>query len=412
MDEIDRTVPNGQIEGVCDPRFRAVADEFERNFVERDEVGASVCLRLDGETVVDLWGGLADPSTQTPWSRDTISIIFSCTKGAVAISAHVLASRGLLDIEAPVSKYWPEFAKNGKQDASVRMMLDHSVGLPAFKTPVKPGGCCDWDYMVELLAAEAPFWKPGTRNGYHMINFGWTTGELVRRVSGKSLGAFFRDEIAEPLGIDFWIGLPEEHESRVAPVIPFVPKPGADLGAFTRALLADPQSIQALSLLNTGGFNPNERACHAAEIGGAGGISNARGLAGLYAPFACGGSLDGRSFVDAAQLTRMSEISVATNEDATLLIPTRFSLGFMKSMDNRRRHLGDRDSTILSSAAFGHVGAGGSIGFADPRERLSLGYSMNRMGQGILLNDRGQALVDATYRALGYASCDAGVWLK
>ncbi|MFQ5699220.1 MAG: serine hydrolase domain-containing protein [Myxococcota bacterium] len=412
MEEIQRTVPTGQIEGFCDPRFRAVAEEFERNFVERDEVGASVCLSLDGETIVDLWGGLADPSTQTPWGRDTISIVFSCTKGAVAISAHVLASRGALDIEAPVSKYWPEFARNGKEDATVRMMLDHSVGLPAFRTPVPPGGCCDWDTMVGLLADEAPFWKPGTRNGYHMINFGWTVGELVRRVGRSSLGEFFRDEIAEPLGIDFWIGLPEKHESRVAPIIPFVPEPGADLGTFMQTLVDDPQSIQALSLLNTGGFDPHARACHAAQIGGAGGISNARGLAGLYAPFACGGSLGGRRFVDAQQLTRMGEISVATNEDATLLLPTRFSLGFMKSMDNRRRARGDRDSVILSSAAFGHVGAGGSIGFADPRERLSLGYSMNRMGQGILLNERGQSLVDATYRALGYASCDAGVWVR
>jgi CubicO group peptidase (beta-lactamase class C family) len=292
------------------------------------------------------------------------------------------------------------------------MMLDHSVGVPVCRTPVKPGGAYDWDYMVELLADEQPFWKPGVRNGYHMINFGWTVGEIVRRVSGRSLGTFFREEIADPLGIDFWIGMPEEHEPRVAPMIPFMPTPEEPLGAFVLALLGDPQSIQALSLLNVGGFDPNSRAAHAAEVGGGGGISNARGLAGMYTPLANGGAQGDVKLVDERQLARMGEVSMATHEDATLLIPTRFALGFMKSMDNRKRASGDRDSAILSSAAFGHVGAGGSIGFADPAEGLAFGYSMNRMGNGIMLNPRGQALVDATYRALGYASNDSGVWAR
>jgi CubicO group peptidase (beta-lactamase class C family) len=176
--------------------------------------------------------------------------------------------------------------------------------------------------------------------------------------------------------------------------------------------MSDPTSIQGLSLLNTGGFDPNSRATHAAEIGGAGGISNARGLAGIYAPFALGGALGGVKLVDRKTLARMGEVSVATNEDATLLIPTRFALGFMKSMDNRRRARGDRDSAILSSAAFGHVGAGGSIGFADPEIGLSLGYSMNRMGAGLMLNERGQSLVDAAYRTLGFTSNESGVWVR
>lgn len=412
MEDIERDVPNGRIEGRCDGRFAALADEFERSFRERDEVGASVCVTLDGAPVVDLWGGLADSASGTPWKRDTVSIVFSCTKGATAICAHLLVAGGELELEAPVARYWPEFAKNGKQDATVRMMLDHSVGLPACRTPVRPGGCNDWEYMVELLANEEPFWKPGIRNGYHMINFGWTVGELVRRVSGRSLGTFFRQEIAEPLGLDFWIGLPASLEPRVAPVIPFVPQPGQEQGEFVTALLTDPQSIQALSLLNSGGFDPNNPACHAAEIGGAGGIGNARSLAGLYAPFACGGSLGGREFVDADHLARMGEVAVATNEDATLLIPSRFALGFMKSMDNRRLARVDRDSAILGPNAFGHVGAGGSIGFADPSERMSFGYSMNRMGQGILLNERGQALVDAAYRALGHRSNASGAWRR
>jgi CubicO group peptidase (beta-lactamase class C family) len=410
--EVKKDVPNGHIEGVCDPRFVAVAGEFESSFHERDEVGASVCVMLDGETVVDLWGGLADATTQRAWQRDTVSIVFSCTKGATAICAHLLASRGELDLEAPVRHYWPEFARNGKEHATVRMVLDHSVGLPALRTRVRPGGCNDWGYMVKLLEDEEPFWKPGIRNGYHMINFGWTVGELVRRVSGRSLGRFFREEVAAPLGLDFWIGLPEEIEPRVAPVIPWAPEPGAEAGEFVTRLVNDPDSIQALSLFNSGGFDPNDRACHAAEIGGAGGIANARSLAGMYAPFACGGSLGERKLVDTDALVRMGEVAVATNEDATLLIPTRFTLGFMKSMDNRNLARVDRDSAILGASAFGHVGAGGSIGFADPSERLSFGYSMNRMGKGILLNERGQSLVDASYRALGYRSNRSGVWAR
>ncbi len=290
----------------------------------------------------------------------------------------------------------------------LKMMLDHSVGLPACRTPLRWGGAYDWDYMVDVLANEEPFWKPGIRNGYHMINFGWTVGEIVRCVSGSSLGTFFRAQVARPLGIDFWIGLPEEREARVAPMMMFTPEAGERLTEFTQAIFGDPQSIPALSLLNGGGFDPNSREGHAAEIGGAGGISNARGLAGLYAPLAEGGG----QLVDRKQLTRMGEVAMATNEDATLLIPTRFALGFMKSMDNRKRAHGDRDSVILSAAAFGHVGAGGSIGSADPREGLASGYSMNRMGYGVLLNERGQSLVDAAYRALGYQSNASGVWTR
>jgi CubicO group peptidase (beta-lactamase class C family) len=408
---IQQDVPNGRIAGTCDERFAEVAREFARNFAERGEVGASVSLTLHGESVVDLWGGVADPATGLAWERDTLCIVFSCTKGATALCAHLLAARGELDLDAPVAEYWPEFAKRGKEAATVRMMLDHSVGVPVVSAPVKPLGAADWDQMIALLEAQEPFWRPGTRNGYHMINFGWTVGELVRRVGKKSLGAFFRDELAQPLGIDFWIGAPESVEARIAPMAFYKPAPGEGPGEFLTKVLSERDSIQGLSMLNLG-FDANSRVCHAAEIGGAGGISNARGLAGLYAPFACGGTLRGKTLVDAATLARMGEVAVATQEDATLLIPTRFALGFMKSMDNRRRRRGDRDSAILSSAAFGHVGAGGSIGFADPREELSFGYAMNQMGKGILLNERGQSLVDAAYRALGYTTNAPGVWVR
>ena len=404
--------PGARIEGRCDERSAEVGREFERNFAQRGELGASLCVMLGGDPVVDLWGGVADPARGTPWQRDTLSIVFSCTKGAVALCAHRLASLGKLDLDAPIRELWPELARDDKKDATVRMALDHTLGLPVFRTPLAPGDCTRWDTMVERLEAEPPFWKPGTRHGYHMVNFGWTVGELVRRASARSLGDFFREQIAEPLGLDFWIGLPEQHEPRVAPVSLSAPAPGTPLGEFTQALITQPQSLQALSLLNTGGFDPNSRACHAAQICGAGGITNARGLAGMYAPLANGGELGDVKLVDRDTLARMGQVSSATHEDATLLLPMRFALGFVKSIDNRRRARGDRDSAILSAAAFGHGGAGGSLGFADPEAGLSFGYTMNRMGLGVLLNERGQSLVDAVYRCLGYASNQSGCWTR
>ncbi len=404
-------------EGICKPGFERVAEAFLENFAARGEVGASVCLTVGGETVVDLWGGIADRKTDAPWTRDTVGIVFSCTKGATAICAHILASRGKLDLDAPVAELWPEFAANGKDRATIRMMLDHSVGVPALRAKVKDNGPYEWDYMTGRLAEEAPFWEPGTRNGYHGFTFGWTVGEMVRRAAGMSLGSFFQSEIAKPLGLDFWIGLPEEIEPRVAPIIPFVYKAGQAKSPFMIDLATKRDSPAALFFFNVGAWwtgGANTRAGHAAEIGAANGITNARGLAGMYAPLANGGG----KLVDGKTLARMGEVSMATHDDATLRIPTRFALGFMKSMDNRKRSIGaelfgpDVDSVIMGSAAFGHVGAGGSLGFADPVAGLSFGYTMNRMGPGLLMNERGQALVDAAYLSLGYTGKDGGVWVK
>ena len=405
------------VEGTCKPGFERVAEAFKANFDKNGEIGASVCLTVGGETVVDLWGGTADPKTGAPWNKDTVSIVFSCTKGATAICAHVLASRGKLDLDAPVAELWPEFAQNGKEHATTRMMLDHSVGVPALRTKVKDNGPYEWDYMTGLLANEAPFWEPGTRNGYHGFTFGWTVGEMVRRAAGVSLGTFFQNEVARPLGLDFWIGLPEEIEPRVAPIIAYAYKANEAKTPFMIDLATRRDSPAALFYFNVGAWRTggaNTRAGRAAEIGAANGITNARGLAGLYAPLANGGG----KLVDGKTLARMGEVSMATHDDATLRIPTRFALGFMKSMDNRRRSVGaklfgpDVDSVIMGSAAFGHVGAGGSLGFADPAAGLSFGYTMNRMGPGLLMNERGQALIDAAYLSLGYSNKDGGVWVK
>ncbi len=394
MEELACAVPTGELRGIYEAPWTGVVDTFVRNFVERSEVGASLCVVHDGTTVIDVWGGAADVDGGRPWEVDTVSVVHSCTKGATALCLHVLAARGLVDVEAPVADYWPEFARNGKERATVRMMLDHSVGVPVLRDQVKPGELYDWDRMIGRLEAEAPFWEPGTRNGYHMINFGWTVGEIVRRVSGRSLGAFFRDEIATPLGIDFWIGLPEEIEPRVAPMIPYVRSKGEPLSRFVLDVVSEPGSVPALALANLMSMGMNSRSAHAAEIGGGGGITNARGLAGMYRPLAAGGG----GLVDAETLRRMRTVSVATNDDATLRIATRFGLGFMVSMDNRAKV--EKDSVLLGEHAFGHVGAGGSIGFADPAHTLSFGYSMNRMGPGLLLNERGQSLADAAYAVL------------
>ncbi len=399
-----------EIDGTCAPEFSQVREEFAGNFAERGEVGASVCVIVDGETVVDLWGGVADPASGRAWSRDTIGHVWSATKGATALCAHMLISRGLLDLNAPVAAYWPEFAKNGKDGILVRHLLNHQAGLPAVREPLPAGALYDWTLMTDTLAREEPFWRPGTRNGYHVLTFGYLVGEVIRRVSGRTLGTFFREEVAEPLGLDFWLGLPEEHEPRVAPTIPAAPPgPGDPVPSFYVAALTDPASMPALALANSGGYMiiPGEsdtRAAHAAEIGAVGGITNARGLAGMYRPLALGGA----PLVDPAQLAVMGAISSATSVDAMMLVPTRWTLGFVPTVDNRYLPPADREGVLMSEDAFGHTGMGGSHAFADPRARLAFGYTMNRQGSGLGVNARGQSLIDAVYAALGYRRIDDG----
>lgn len=389
---------SGLIQGQCDGAFEAIAHTFVDNFVEHEELGASVCVSIAGRKVVDLWGGVRDIKTRAPWERDTVSIVHSCTKAATALCAHILIDRGLLDLHAPIRKYWPEFSQGGKEDATVLMTLNHSIGVPALREPLKQGAYYDWNYMVERLAAEAPFWTPGSRNGYHMSSFGWLVGELVRRVSGRSLGTFFRTEVAAPLGMDFWIGLPQQIEARVAPMIRFVPKPGAPKSDFTLALKAVPKTISHLALLNNGGHQGDTQAAYAAEMGGGGGISNARALARMFEPLANGGEFNGVRLLSGQRIEDMRQVSMQNERDETLLIPTRFAQGFMLRMDNPGLTSGN--AVRIGTNAFGHVGAGGSLGFADPSIRMSFGYTMNRMGGGVLLNERGQALVDAAYACM------------
>jgi CubicO group peptidase (beta-lactamase class C family) len=408
LGEDNQGKPRGSVQGYCDEKFESVLDIFLHNFAERREQGASLCFNVEGETVVDLWGGRLHPKQDADWQEDTVSIVHSVTKAAVSLCAHVLLCEGKLELHAPVTQYWPEFGVNGKEGITVAMMLNHSAGLAAFSARVKEGGFLDWDYITGLMADETPCWPPGTRHGYHMATYGWTVGELVRRASGMSLGSYFQSRIAEPRGIDFHIGLPESEHGRVSRMMPWAPRKGDPISPYTKALLESRDSLQYIALLNNGKHKMNAPESLIAEYGAGGGVTNARGISGMFNPLANGGE----DLVDRVGLERMSATSVASGEDVTLLSPTRFSLGFMLSMDNRHRETGALESIIMGKHAFGHAGAGGSVGFADTQCRLGFGYNMNHMGAGILLNERGQSLVDETYRCLGYTTDAPGYWIR
>lgn len=405
---IDLGEGRGRVSGYCDEKFEPVLDAFVRNFREGEEVGASVSASVDGQTVINLWGGRLHPKQDGDWQEDTLCVVHSVTKAAVALCAHILICEGKLDLHEKVTTYWPGFGAAGKEDVTVAMMLNHTAGLAAFHEPLKDGAYLDWDYMVQRLAEEEPWWQPGTRNGYHMATFGWTVGELVRQASGQSLGEFFRTRVAEPQGLDFHIGLPAEEHHRVSRMMRWAPKKDDPVSPFTKALLTSKESLQYLALLNSGNFKTDAPESYECEFGAGGGLANARGIEGMYRPLANGGG----DLVDRLAIERMGAVAVATEEDATLMLPSRFTLGFMVSMDNRHREAGALETIILGKHAFGHAGAGGSVGFADTECHLGFGYSMNKMGAGILLNERGQSLVDETYRCLGYATNAPGYWIR
>jgi CubicO group peptidase (beta-lactamase class C family) len=453
-------VTGGPVEGECDPRFERVREAFARNFAERAELGAAVCVMVDGVPVVDLWGGVADDRTGRAWERDTMNVIQSCSKGVASLCAHILVDRGELDLDAPIARYWPEFAQNGKAEIPVRMGLNHQSGVSHLSGIVPPGGIDDYELMVRMTAESTPFWKPGTKTGYHALTIGWITGELVRRITGQTIGTFLREQVTGPLGdLDCWIGLPSEHEARVSRtvefdvpsetgmsqkawevmsdpasrrhkalrgVLSFPPARAALVKAAVRrslkgdpeqrlpadfvAAMLDPKSPTWALLTNMGGRfgNVDTRAAHAAEIPAAGAIASARGLAGVYAPLSTGGEHAGVRIVSPEAIARMRSVQSATEFDAVLGVPTTFTLGFSKSWPGYRPGTG----MILGEDAFGTPGLGGQMGFADPSYRVAFAYVMNRHGVGTGLNDRGQSLVDATYESLGSPGRGNGFWMR
>jgi CubicO group peptidase (beta-lactamase class C family) len=384
-----------RVEGYCDGAFRAVADVLEGTFAARQERGAAVAVCVDGRIVVDLWGGYADAAGERRWRRDTVVNVFSVTKGVVATCAHLLAARGLLDLEARVASYWPEFATAEKAGITVAQLLDHSAGLPAVRESLPLGSLYDWTAVAAALAAEAPWWEPGTRHGYHAVTFGFLVGEVLRRASGRTVRDLVREDLAGPLGIDLSIGLPEALADRAAYVPPteppLVPQPDhpmvramGEAGSVTMRAFTNPPDLVAPGSAN----DPRWRL---AEIPASNGHANARALAQLYGNLASSGSegarlLDGER-VAAAAAERVSGV------DVVLGVPTRFSLGFMLPSTLRPFSPGAR--------AFGHPGAGGALGFGDLDARLGVGYTPSRTIASFEGGDpRWAPLVGAIYRCL------------
>jgi CubicO group peptidase (beta-lactamase class C family) len=384
------------VQGDCESRFDPVREAFAENFAGGREVGASVAVMVDGKMPVDLWAGSADKAGTRPWERDTIVNVYSTTKGMTSICAHRLVERGLLDLDAPVAKYWPEFAQAGKEALPVRYLLSHRAGLPAVKAPLSRGALYEWDTMTAALAAQEPWWEPGTKHGYHAVTFGWLVGEVVRRISGKSLGTFFRDEIAEPLGLDFHIGLAGEHDARTAEMIP-APPPQPGEPNLMAEFLGDPESMVFKAFVNPPDLvepgSVNTREWRAAEIPAANGHGNARALARVYGALARGGELDGVRVLSPAAIDG-AMVEQSNGPDAILGgFPTRLGLGFFLTMP---------DFPLGPNArAFGHAGAGGSLGYADLDAKVGFGYAMNQMATTLAEVDvRVKNLIDGVYRAL------------
>ena len=386
-------MPSGiYIEGDCEKRFAPVRDVFAKSF-ETGEVGAAVCVTLAGRAVLDLWGGHRDAARTQAWTRDTLVNVYSTTKGMTAICANRLAEKHLLDLDAPVAHYWPEFAAENKGRIPVRWLLCHKAGVAALREDVPAAARFDWKYWTEALAAERPWWEPGTQHGYHALTFGQLVGEIVQRVDGRSLGRYFREELALPLALDFHIGLAAEHDARVAEILPAPPSPPGAPNPFLAAR-KQPRSLVGRVFSNPT-FEPNDvntRAWRAAELPAVNGHGTARGLARIYGALAMDGALDGERVLSPEQIVRANS-EEARGPDAVLTpLHTRFGLGFMLTQPMIPFGPNPR--------SFGHPGAGGSIAFADPDAQLGFAYTMNQMQAGLGGDARGFALIGALYAAL------------
>ena len=395
-----------EIGGWVAPGFEGVREAFAENFRSHADKGASLGVYVGGEPKADLWGGTADVSTGRPWTADSVSIVYSVTKGATAILAWLLAQRGLLDFDAPVTRYWPEFAGGGKGDVPVRYLFTHQVGLPYLDQQLTRDEILEGSRVVEVLERQVPVWEPGTAHGYHALTYGWLAGALIAKATGTRLGEVFQAEIAKPLGLDFHIGLPPQDISRVAPLVDMPPPDPAALAAITDpatldllmklgAAMADPDSVFSRSLSTNGALPTpdavtwNDPRVSQNEIPAANGISNGRSLARLYAATV--------SEVDGIRLLSGETVEAARAEqvngpDRTLLSTTRFGTGFQ---------LPTPLSPQLSPDSFGHQGAGGALGFADVRHQVGFGYVQNQLGGGPDGDPRTRGVIAAVARAVG-----------
>ena len=376
------------VHGHIDPKFERVRDELAAQIDSGNELGAAIAVDVDGELMVDLWGGFRDAARTLPWERDTIVNVWSTTKTMAALCVLMLADRGEVDLHAPVATYWPEFAAAGKEGVTVAQVMSHTAGLSGFDPAITPEDLYHWDGVVKGLAAQAPWWEPGSRSGYHAITQGYLQGEIVRQVTGRSIGTFFREEVAEPLGADVHIGLPASEDGRVADL---VPPPGGGMEALAQA---DTDSIAVRTFLSCplDTTETRTRAWRAAEIPAAGGTANARGVARVHSALACGGEVDGVRLLSEAGVERILEEQSET-DDLVLGLKVRFGMGF--GLMNESIPLSP------SPRSFFWGGYGGSLAVTDLDRRMTVTYVMNKMSTGLAGDLRGASLVFAAYGALG-----------
>ncbi|MCX4575535.1 beta-lactamase family protein [Streptomyces sp. NBC_01571] len=407
------------VNGTVAEGFEPVRAAFLRNFETLGDRGAAVAVYRDGRKVVDLWGGAKNasvaagadgtgvtrdardagdtvfPADEAPWEHGTAQIVRSATKGVAAAVLLLLAQRGELDLDAPMGHYWPEFKARGKERALVRHVLAHRAGVPVLDRPLTPAEAADPDVAAAAVAAQTPAWEPGSDHGYHAHTYGWLTGELVRRVTGRSIGTWIAEEIAGPLGLDLWVGLPDAEAGRVGRVAPIEgPAEGGGLRLRPKRAVseayADPSSLTRRAF---GAITPqpdeNDPAYRAAVLPASNGVATADGLARFYA------SLIGE--VDGVRLFTPESVALARAEqsagpDRILVVHTRFGLGYM---------LHGSASPLLGDGSFGHPGRGGSLGFADPGTGIAFGYVTNGFRKSVTADPRAQALVRAVRAALG-----------
>jgi CubicO group peptidase (beta-lactamase class C family) len=380
----------GLVHGEAAPGFEGVCDAFAENLASAGEVGASVCIYHRGAKVVDLWGGFADPAAGRPYGKEDCQVVFSTSKGLLAVCAHLLAQRGAIDLDAPVARYWPEFAAAGKESLPLRWVISHRAGLVGIERPVSWDDVLAGTPVLESLAAQAPLWEPGTAHGYHPLSAGFIFGEVVRRVTGSTVGRFFADEVAEPLGLQAWIGLPAEREGLVAPLFDFPPERPDEF--FTGAKDEGTIASKAFTNPTIEIDRFNEAATRQAEVPAANAIVDARSLARLYA--ACIGPIDGVRLLEEETMEDARAVQ-AEGQDMVLPQYTSYGSGFMLPMPWLR---------MAGPGSFGHDGLGGSLGFASPERELAFGYVMNQCLSYIDGDPRSERLVDATLECLGSAS--------
>jgi CubicO group peptidase (beta-lactamase class C family) len=375
------------VHGSVEPGFAAVADAFRDNFAHHGDIGAAVCVYHHGRPVVDLWGGSADLDTGRPWAEDTLQLVFSTTKAVTATCIHLLVERGVLDLDEPVARYWPEFAAAGKAEIPLRWVLTHQAGLAAVTGAVTMDDILGWDGVVDAIAAQAPVWEPGTAHGYHARSFGWILGEVVRRSTGRSLGRWFAEEVAAPFDLDFFIGLPATELGRVARVYPPVVAP--EVREVMDAFMG-PETLLGQVLTGPSGLFGyddmwNRPEILRAELPSSNGVGTARAIARLHAALI--GEVDGRRLLSADGLARAVEVQV-TGPDRVIGLPMSFGLGYMTP------------PPAAPAGTFGHTGAGGSLGIAHPDEAWSLGYVMNQMQLGLTGDARSTGLLQAVVDAV------------